>query len=543
MPGYSSRILDIAKGALSVQQALIGITSQNIANANTPGYAKRVGNVETKSIGDSAGGISIGAGVNLASISRIVDEYKEATVRSSIAEKQGADVKNDYLERIQNLFPLDGSAGSIGGAMTEFFGALNDLTVNPSSLEARSTVLNKADGLVSSIRNAYSTISGAQREIDDRLSIEINNVNSLTTQIAQYNFKIAQIEGGTGNVAADERDKRALLEEKLSEKISFKRLELPDGQVNLTLANGFSLVSGSNTHQLGVDRAPSFITGAQAPGLDGSNLSYIVYDYGNASASAEIDLTSIIGNGDGLLSGLLAVRGIQQTTDTSSFDAVGFLPELGSRIEGLTRSLLTDFNLEYLGPDEDSGTAGLQPSSADLNGNTPSVYGFFDFNYSGTKDANGDGRPNDLAALGIDNFSSLLQVKPTTPQEIAAARDQDATAGSTSFVTGDGSNIEALVALQDQNFTYSVGSYSQSSTWGQLYDQTVTFVGNEKAKAQTNKSLADDKNVLSLNQRDSVSGVALDEEFTNLIKFQQQFQAAAKIIKSVSEMLDIVSNL
>jgi flagellar hook-associated protein 1 FlgK len=204
-------------------------------------------------------------------------------------------------------------------------------------------------------------------------------------------------------------------------------------------------------------------------------------------------------------------------------------------------------NATYRGPDEDSGTANLQPSAGDLNGNSPGVFGLFDFAFSGVKDVNGNGiaELSDITdpSIGIDSFSSKLVFGVTQPASFAAARDANTTAGATAFPVGDSSNAQALVALRNTSLSFSAGSFTHTGTFEDLYTTTVAFVGNAAAAAASDVKVTAAKYSSAANRRDSFSAVNLDEEFSDLIRFQKAFQASARMVRTANELLDTIVGL
>lgn len=541
---FGAKILNNALSAIRAQQAVIAATSSNIANVNTPGYSRRTIQLETNVERGAGAGLNVGNGVSIGGLTRLADEFLETALRDAGGEKARTAVEDDFTQRINSLFSLRDDTSSIGKSLGAFFDSLQTLALNPSSLELRANVLERGTDLVTDIKHTYSELAKLQDEADLRLGDEVNSINSLTAQIADLNGKVVAREGATGQVAADERDKRTTLLQRLSEKLGFKTIEVSDGSVTVYLENGFSLVDGTHSRNLELTKSPSFASGSPPPSLSGGILSSIVYDYDSGAGTAHVDFTSSLSQGSGTIGGLLRLRGVNDVANTSAFDADGTIVGVASRVEALTRQLLTTFNDTYLGPDRDSGSAGRQASSGDLDGDTPAVFGLFDFTSALSKDVDADGVPeiSDLtsSSLGIDNYSSILKLAISQPKDFAAARDASAGAPSpASFPTGDGQNAEAVAALRTATLTsITVGSYSSATSFDGIYQDAVSYVGNASSRTQLNRVVAEDNYTTSSNRRDEVSAVSLDEEFTNLIKYQKSFEAAARLVKTVDQLLD-----
>ena len=545
MANYGAKILNNSVQSLAAQQAIIAVTANNISNVNTEGYSRKTVNLETRTSGNLSSIGDIGDGVQIGKITQSVDQYIQKMVREASGDKSSLDIQKSYLERAEKYFSLSDENGNIGSSLSKFFTAINDLSADPSSIELRSNVIQKGQILTDNIKTTFNGIAKLQEEADTRLQTEVKTVNNLTGQIAELNSSIKASES-TGNVAADQRDKRELLLQKLSEKISFQKVELEDGTVQVNLSGGFSLVSQSISRNLEYTETPSFASGSTPPSLAGQKLGYIVYDFDTSGSNAHIDLTQILKtDGGGSIGGLLKVRGFNQVSSTSAFSGDGALVDIASRVEALTRGLLTRFNQVYWGDDEDLTTPGITSNTGDLDGNPPAVYGFFDFNYSGVKDLNTNLQPDDLnnPLLGIDNFSSILQLSNTDPRKIAAAIDVNPINGTRNFPPGDGRNLQALSALERESRVNTVGSYSFKGTYSELYNETVTHVSNVKSKVDLDSKISDTNLQNALAKRDEVSGVSLDEEYTNLIKYQKAYQASAKLIKIADDLLQKVLDL
>jgi len=545
MANYGAKILNNAVGSLSAQQAIIAATSNNIANVNTSGYARRSLELQTRVSSGGSTALDIGNGVEVAQIRRVVDNFIEGLLRTAGGSAASAEIQNDFTKRVDSLFSLTADGGiTIGSRLSQFFSSLNDLAANPASIELRQNVLARANDLASSIQATYRELATLQDEADQRISDELNAVNGIAAQIAAVNQVIASREGGSGQVAADERDRRDVLLQQLSEKIGVQIVNLSDGTVNVTLKNGFALVSGSTARSLEFSRSPSFAGGSTPPSLSGGTLGYIVYDYSAGAGSAHVDLTQTVAAEGGLIGGLLAVRGFNPSSSTSAFEGSGFLVEVASRVESIARQLLVSFNDTYLGADENPGLGGRQASSTDLDGNVPgSTYAFF--GATGLTDIDGDGNPelSDLAASGIDSFARRLSIVVTDPRRVAAGRDLDPVQAQIGSAQGDGTNARALADLQTTQLVFSVGSHSFTGTFEQAYNEALGHVGNASSSAELNERVSSQNLPTARNRRDEVSGVSLDEEFTSLIKFQKAYEASARMIKVAQDLLDQVLSI
>lgn len=547
MSGYASKILNTASEALRAHQAQIAVTGNNIANVNTPGYSKRVLDLQTRGLSNPNLTNSIGNGVDLGDIIRKSDEYIEKMLREAMGSKENSSVKKNYIDRIQSLFDLTGKQSSIGSSLTDFYAAINDLRLNPSNLELRATLIEKGKTLTNTIKQTYTSLAQMQDEADARLKDEVDTVNGIAQSIGELQALISAKENG-GTTAADERDKRDVFLQKLAEKISFKTTTLDNGSLLITLDNGFPLINGTTVRPLEVTAAPSFSPGTLPESLSGRTLSYITYDFDPGPGSAHVDLTSALAQGEGSIGALLQIRGTNAPTNTSPFQATGVLASVASRVESITRTLLTTVNRIYLGPDETAGGT-YQASSRDLNGVAPSTYGLFDFNYSGTKDADGNGLPDDLdsASIGIRNYSSRLTFGVSDPRNIAAALDDDPTAGSVITQQGNGRNLDALYAIRDtptiQRAGSFAGAFTLTSTLNDSYNEAITYVSGVASNAALTSSVADSNYDAALKRREDAAGVSLDEEFTALVTQQKAYQASARMIKVGERLLEEIISI
>lgn len=530
-------LLDVSRRALFVQTQSIRVIGSNIANVNTPGYSRREAELVSNSSFGSTDANSVGTGVEISQIARKVDSFINQTYLSRISDRAKADVRADLLGRAEQQFSLADPEGTIGAKLSQFFSTLDNLALNPSDLALRDAVINAGNELTQSIRTTAEVLATIQREADSRIGAQITEVNRLTSEIATLNRNLAGTELGLQEnlTLRDQRDQRI---RDLSELITVNSLEMDDGTVNISLDNGFNLVTGSTSRSLDFVTDPSFEPVAGYPvGLDGYSLGHIAFNYGTDLARADVKLTDVIAAGSGQIAGLLSVRGVQADTDTTPFNATGDIVDLAIRVEFIADELLTNYNTEYKGPDESPvGSPGVRnTSSGDLAGNTPGTYSLF--TATGLVDSNANGVADDLL---VQTYSRIIQFAITNPRDIAAARDLDPVEGSTSFASGDAANIQALAARRNTLVTYGVAG---TTTIEGIYNGIVARTGGLSGSAKRTATIAAEQEAQMKELQASVSGVSLDEEFAKLVSFQRAFEASARMIKIGDELLQEIVGL
>lgn len=234
-------------GILSNQKAL-ETTSNNITNANTPGYSRQRAEFESNPSQVTGSGY-IGQGVNVADIQRLNDEFNNTQLRSDTT------LHAEQSALVDNLNGLDDLLGSedtgLNQALNEFFGTLQDAAESPSSSSLRQQALSQADNLVSRFRSVDGQLRSREQTVDDRISANLSDINSLADGIAELNLKIAESPGrASGREANELLDKRDEKLRELSELVQVQSSENKDGTVDVSIGKGQGLVSKGNSATL-----------------------------------------------------------------------------------------------------------------------------------------------------------------------------------------------------------------------------------------------------------------------------------------------------
>ena len=273
-------------GLLAFQQAL-DVTSNNIANAATPGYSVENINL-TPQPGQSTAGGFLGSGVAVQGITRAYSELLAQQVRSSQSSYSSYNTLATQAGQIDNM--LSSSNTGLTASLQSFVNALQTLSTSPSSTAARQALLSQGQALAQQINSYNSQIQTYGSDLEQQIGADIGQVNSVAGSIAKLNTQIASdlASGQTPNQLMDQRDQ---LIDQLSQYVSVTTSTQSDGSMNVYIGNGQSLVTGGVSQQL-----------AAIP----NQYNPTVSDVGVTSAGGTTDVTSEISGGE--LGGLIASR-------------------------------------------------------------------------------------------------------------------------------------------------------------------------------------------------------------------------------------------
>jgi flagellar hook-associated protein 1 len=423
----SSSALSIAVSALRAQTYAVETTSNNIANASTPGYRKQ--RVELKAAYPREGALgTMGSGVEAAKISRATDRLADLRVRGSSAQSSFFTERSDLLTQVEDV--LGEPDHGVSTQVANVFSSFAKLAVNPSDDATRNQVISALQGTADRVNQVRTGLDQLTADASQRLGGDIKDANSILNRLVEIN-KFARTPTGLPADLADERDKAL---DQLAQTIGATSTIQDDGQVRVTL-NGLSLVDDDRAVPLTFNAGPPMsITHPSGP----------------------ITLGGTTG-------------GLQAAITT---DIAGVKSQLDSFVTGFAAAL----------------------NALHVTGVTP----------AGTP-----GGPL-LTITG-----GAVSVNVTTPDQLAAAD-----------VAGQplNGNIADAIAQLRQPQTDAFRSFATS-----VASQTAS-VGQS---ADTAKSLAD----AASQQRDSIVGVNIDEEMTDLMSQQRAYQAAARLVSTIDDML------
>jgi flagellar hook-associated protein 1 len=245
--GSLSASLNIAAQSLLADETAIQTTTNNIANANTPGYSREVANFEDNppiQVGD----LTLGNGVDIASVTSQRSAILDLRVNQ---ETQTQGTLNELVssgQQIQALFNETSGTG-LQAPLTAFFNSLSQLSANPSDPDTRQSVLTAAQNLASAFNQTATGLSQVQSSEDLGVTQSVSQINTLTSQVATLNTQI-QDAAGAGQNSGPLTDQRQQLLNQLSNLVGISEINAGNGSLTISTANGSALVVGGQSFQL-----------------------------------------------------------------------------------------------------------------------------------------------------------------------------------------------------------------------------------------------------------------------------------------------------
>lgn len=491
--------LEVAKRALNTQQSALYTTTHNISNANTEGYTRQRVNfdqVSTLTGARNADGINanIGSGVQAGSIERIRDQFLDVQYRKENGKSGYFEQRAGAMSQMESIMNEPSEQG-LSHTMNQFWDSLQDLAINPEDSGARSVVSQRAQAVVDTFNYASTSLEAVRADLKSQIDVTTTEFNSIVTQINNVNQQIGGVEPH-GNVPNDLYDERDRLIDRLS--------AMADVSVSYQKSSGqpSDIAMGKATITLnGVGKDITLVDGAT---YQQKNMS-IDYDADNNIESYNFDVpgTSVdtqtvnaaAFKSTGELSGLMEMSGF-----IDGDEGAGYYNKMLDNLDLMAETFMNEFN-------------SIHKEGTDLNGDD----GVDFFTLTGT----------DGVRLAAD--FQVNQAIIDNPELIAASSDGN---------SGDGANA---VKLTEAYTNMGVGLGDKTSV--KSFYQSI--IGEMGVVTQEANRMVDNAQILRQQvqrNRDSVSSVSLDEEMTNLIKFQHAYNAAARSMTAVDEMLDRIIN-
>lgn len=573
------------------QQLSLDTTGHNISNASTEGYSRQRVNLATtlpEVVYGGSGALQVGTGVSIESVTRARDIFADRQFWKENSTLGYGQTSQTTLGQIEYIFHDDADTG-IQTILNNFWQSWQTLVTNASNDSARTAVRERGAELVEAIQHAATQLKDMVGNINETLKAKKDEINQISKEIYSLNKQIANIEVGGRDHANDLRDKRDLLVDKLSGMMNVRVYE--DAGHNYSVQVGsVTLVDGGGYTELDLNNP------ATAKDLDyGYEVRYLVvknssqrvnFGSGEMQALQEGNSTVVKGYLDKLstmsqylLQEFNAVHragfGSDNTTGNNFFGnpAIDYSAQTlkaGGWLDALSinRDLYNTGGLAKIAaktlvrnPVDQINPAGGQATVGTVA--TGYTGGTNNYTYMVRSGPN----PGALSATGqvllaqystdggvTWNTATPDVASPAVPNNftlnngltITIAADTDNVVGDTysfSVPQGNASGDNAtLLAVKLKGVTDPGASVLRGSSLDAYYGSMIGELG---IAAQSSKRLAENQQTLInqiTNWRESTAGVNIDEEMSNMIRFQKGYNAAARVLTSIDEMLDKLIN-
>ncbi|WP_213132330.1 flagellar hook-associated protein FlgK [Citrobacter sp. FP75] len=550
-----SSLINNAMSGLSAAQAALNTASNNISSYNVAGYTRQTTIMAQANSTLGAGGW-VGNGVYVSGVQREYDSFITNQLRAAQNQSSGLTTRYEQMSKIDNL--LSSKTSSISTSMQGFFTSLQTLVSNAEDPAARQALIGKADGLVNQFKTTDQYLRDQDKQVNTAISASVDQINNYSKQIASLNDQISRLTGvGAGASPNDLLDQRDQLVSELNTIVGVEVSVQDGGTYNVTMANGYSLVQGSNARQLAAvpsSADPSRTTVAYVDGVAGNiEIPEKLLNTGSLGGlltfrSQELDQTR---NTLGQLA--LAFADAFNTQHKEGFDAngdqgkdffaIGSPSVLSNAKNTGTGSLTakvtdgsavqaTDYKIAFDGTDwQVTRLADNTSFKATVTGGKMSFDGMEITVGAGAK-------ANDSFILKpVSNAIVDMKVMVTDESKIAMAEvskndlDPNVDKGKS-----DNRNGQKLLDLQTKA---TVGN----KTFNDAYATLVSDVGNKTATLKTSATTQNNVVTQLYKQQQSISGVNLDEEYGNLQRYQQYYLANAQVLQTANALFDALINI
>lgn len=559
--------IQIANNALQAAQLGLQVTGNNIANANTPGYI-RERLVLTPAPTQKYGDLLLGLGVDVEAVVQLTDRFLEERLRSAESDLSNGEAQENTYVQLESLIG-ELSDTDLSTSLTDFFNSIHEILNQPDSSSVRNLAVLEGRTLTDNIRRLDSRVRGIRQDVNDELIASADEINGLLRTIAELNVQIVRAEGGavSNSDAVGLRDRRGFALKQLSQLMDVRTAEQESGDVTV-FSGGEYLVFAGIVREVGVsfstDRglsvgeiriketdSPVSYSSGKLAGLKTSRdevIGNFLDGLDEFTRTLIFEFNKVYAGGQGLVGHATLDSEFAVTNTQVSLDQAGleFTPVNGTfrvQLQNLQTGLRNtyDIRVDLNGLDEDTT---LESLVADLNAIdgltatiTPSRKLQIRSDSTNVQFSFADDTSGVLAALGLNTFFSgsgaldigVSSVVQASPSKFAASR------------AGIGEDTEVAAVLANLLTTQLPSQGDQSLAT--LYDR---FTGELTQGAALTRSVAEGFRVFQQTlegQQLAVSGVNIDEEAVRMITYQRAFQASARVIATIGEMLDILVSL
>lgn len=538
-----NNLYNLARNGISVAQAAIRVTGDNLTNGMSGTYSRR-----SLLIGE-LGGMSTpqgfyGFGARIGGVERAYDAFANTQLRDSLSQYASLTGRMEQLADIDNM--LGDEADNVDVSLNKLFKDMATLSGAPEDGPARAAVFTSLEVLANRYNASAKRLTGLEKSTNTQIERSANEINSFTEQLAQLNKQLERLQGN-GAPPADLLDQRDALLEGLSEQIGITVTEdQTSGRVTVTLSDGRPLVSGDTAYKL-----------QTSPSDADPNKTIVSYVDANGKASP-LDENSIT---KGRLAGLFKFRNEDLAVARKDLDQIAFMMahrmneqnRAGFTPEGKSGDDLFSLpDIKAIANAKNAGSGSLDPIAVVKFKEVKSEN--YDISFDGTdwvvKGEDGRTVPATIAGGKLSFDGIEITLPPAggavagdkfTLNPMAGAAEgiqrqignagEFAASDSATGGPGNNKNLEEMLKIQKEAL---IGNDTLSAAYASLAGK----IGESAREVKAYATSAETDLRTKYDAKQALSGVNMDEEYINLDMFHQYYRGSAQLLQTANAMFD-----
>jgi flagellar hook-associated protein 1 FlgK len=562
---YSS--IRLATNTLRATQIGLQVVGQNIANAETPGYIREEA-ILVPALPTRIGKLVLGNGVDVQAVVQKIDHFLEERLHGSVSDRVDAETQESCYLQLETMIAELGDT-DLSTLMDGFFSSIAEVLNQPESVSVRNLAALAGVTLTSDINRLADRASEIRSGLNDRVIAMADDINRLIEEIRKLNVQITVTEGGdvSASDAAGLRDRRLQALEDLAKLIDIRVREQPDGSVVVYSGGDFLVFQGISRQvelhldsDRGLATADIYISGIDAPLNPASGelaglltarddiMGGYLDQLDEFAQTLAFEFNKLYSGGQGLsgyqeLSSEFAVSASDLALNQAGLE---FTPVNGSfqvmvhdKNTGTTQT--TDVLVDLNGLGDETTLEDLAAALDAIDGITAAITPdgklTIASDSSQSEFAFGGDTSGVLAALGLNTFFSGSSASSLGISEVVR-EDPAKFAASRGGIAADTENAVELAAFLDRPIPSQDGR-----TLAALYDCWISETAQASSTSQSVAEAARTFETTLRGQKLALSGVNLDEEAVRMIGLQRSFQASARYIAALADLLEILANL
>ncbi|HIF70071.1 MAG: flagellar hook-associated protein FlgK [SAR324 cluster bacterium] len=562
MPSLNSA-LNMGSRAMSASQRAVTTAGHNIANQNTEGFSRQQQSTQTAFPQPNG----IGNGTEPSPTTRVFDRFVQRKIVQETPRSGVFTTREEFFSKLELVFSEMSDSG-LHRAMNDFWNSWSQLANQPESDVVRTRVRDQGDTLATRFRERHAQLQSLRKEADARIQGAVNQINNLAQQVKELNRQIYSYEI-SGHQANDARDARELAVEKLSKLVDVNMIENSNGRTSVIIGRDWTLVEGDQvfeldatlrggeagmvsidgiaTHDHRRDLTRSFRGGQMTELIQMRDETIVGYmnQLDELAFGVAAKVNQPHATGTGISSATDLMKSAYALTPEARAQPMPFLQDGVFQLHLVDRdnSILETYEIEV-----QAGVDSLEDIVKRINQtvNDPNLLAasigedgsMFLESGQPRRFIFGDDQTAITQVMGFNSFFETLKGAADLRISPRILEDPNAISTGRDLIPGDNQVALAIAKLQNQPTMRD-----ETVTFGEYYNSILGDIGLKVQRNQVEKAQQDNMVQQFREIRSSISAVNMDEELADMIQHQKAYEASARYVSTVDEMMQTLINM